>query len=377
MEPSDNAPNILVVDDTPANLQLLSRMLKASGYRVRPVPSGRLALQAALSRPPDLVLLDINMPEMSGFDVCRAFKAEPTLADVPIIFISALSDTDNILTAFDVGGVDFVGKPFQFREVKARVDTHLRLRQLQRQLQTANAELAESLQQQKALEQLRDNLVHMIVHDMRSPLMGITAYLQIVEEDGGVLDDQLLDDIHQARACSESLTSMVNDVLDVSRLESNALPLELAPVELRTVVAEGVALLGGVTSDHPIRILGTAVVPCDAQVMARVVSNLVGNSVKFAPAGSAIDVQIEAQDGGARVEVLDLGPGVPFELQEVIFEKFKQYDRGGRGRLPRAGLGLTYCKLAVEAHGGRIGVEMREGGGSRFWFTLPPAAQSS
>jgi sigma-B regulation protein RsbU (phosphoserine phosphatase) len=137
--------NILIVDDTPANLRLLSQMLAEQGYRVRPVPDGPLALAAARAEPPDLVLLDVRMPEMDGYEVCEHLKAEAQTHDIPIIFISALDATQDKVRAFTAGGVDYITKPFQLEEVLARVETHLALRELQRQLQDANRKMAEEL----------------------------------------------------------------------------------------------------------------------------------------------------------------------------------------------------------------------------------------
>ncbi|MBI3924017.1 MAG: response regulator [Armatimonadetes bacterium] len=150
MNPEDKA-SILVVDDTPANLRLLSGMLKDEGYRVRPVPSGKLALKAADSDPPDLILLDINMPEMDGFETCRRLKADRRLREIPVIFISALTETMDKVKAFGCGGVDYVTKPFQFEEVLARVETHLTLRKLRQQLERHNRHLEELV-----AEQVRD-----------------------------------------------------------------------------------------------------------------------------------------------------------------------------------------------------------------------------
>src|SRR4051794_24583869 len=134
--------SILAVDDTPANLQVLAGMLKERGYRVRPVPGGKLALLAARRDPPDLILLDINMPEMSGYDVCELLKADDLLEGIPVIFISALNDQLDKVRAFAIGGVDYITKPFQMEELHARVETHLRLRRLQIELEEANARLA-------------------------------------------------------------------------------------------------------------------------------------------------------------------------------------------------------------------------------------------
>src|ERR1035437_9138046 len=134
-------PDIMVVDDTPANLQLLTGMLKERGYRVRPVPSGKLAIQAVQKEKPDLILLDINMPEMNGYEVCERLKADATLKEIPVLFISALDETIDKINAFAAGGVDYVTKPFQFEEVEARVQTHLKLHQLKIELKRQNRQL--------------------------------------------------------------------------------------------------------------------------------------------------------------------------------------------------------------------------------------------
>ena len=133
-----------MVDDTPANLQLLASMLKERGYKTRPVPSGQLALQAAVSDPPDLILLDISMPDMDGYEVCRRLKADDKLKDMPVMFISALNEVLDKVKAFSVGGVDYITKPFQFDEVQARVDTHLKIRRLQRSSNSTTATWANS-----------------------------------------------------------------------------------------------------------------------------------------------------------------------------------------------------------------------------------------
>ena len=167
--------SVLVVDDTIENLRLLSELLGEQGYEVRAVTNGRQALQAVEHDPPDLILLDINMPEMNGYEVCRRLKAQERSKDVPVIFLTALTDTADKVRAFDAGGVDYVTKPFQFEEVLARVKTHVALRR-------AQVELADSYTRLRALEQLRDDLVHMVVHDMRSPLPALLINLRLLRD---------------------------------------------------------------------------------------------------------------------------------------------------------------------------------------------------
>lgn len=177
-------PDILVVDDTPANLNLLAGMLKECGYKVRPVPGGKLALQAVKNEKPDLILLDINMPEINGYEVCAQLKADAALKDIPVIFISALTETMDKVRAFSTGGVDYVTKPFQFEEVRARVEAHLRICFMQRQLSEQNEnlerlvaertrELVKTHKQLLELGRLKDDFLHMISHEIRTPANGV------------------------------------------------------------------------------------------------------------------------------------------------------------------------------------------------------------
>jgi signal transduction histidine kinase len=364
----DGGASILVVDDTPANLQVLVGMLKEHGHRVRPVLEGRLALRAAKAEVPDLVLLDINMPDMNGFEVCEQFKADPKLADTPVIFISGNNETADKVRAFSVGGVDYVTKPFQMAEVEARVATHLELRRKRRELQ-------ESLVALRRLETLRDSLVHMVVHDLRSPLAAISACLEVIKWDAEEQHRrELAADVEMALHATRTIIRLVNSVLDVSKMEGTEMRLQLAQCDVAAVARESVDELESLVGtrrlerdwpDEPVMAL------VDRDVVARIMQNLLGNALKFTPSAGVITVSVEANDDMVRVAVTDTGPGIPREHRERVFEKFGQVEAVLSGQKFSTGLGLTFCRLAVEAHGGRIGVDSEVGRGSTFWFVLP------
>ncbi len=357
-------PNILVVDDTPANLHLLSGMLKDRGCKVRPVSTGQEALQAAQRIPPDLILLDINMPEMNGYEVCRRLKADPKLREIPVLFISALSETADKVKAFAAGGVDYVIKPFQFAEVDARVQTHLELRRQKRALQ-------ESYERLKELERLRDSLTHMIVHDMRSPLSAILGSLELLKAVMPAQPPELARMLQTARASAAALTEMVTQLLDISRLEAGQMPLRKTECDLAKTIQEVINSLAPSAAGRRLRLStpdpGTAL--CDADILRRIIGNLLNNAVKFSPKEGEITVSIAREEAAVRVAVKDNGYGVPPEYHQKIFEKFCQAE--SKEKKLGTGLGLTFCKLAVEAHGGRIGLDSQVGQGSTFWFTLP------
>jgi signal transduction histidine kinase len=364
----EDVPNVIVVDDTPANLQLLTGMLKERGYKVRPVPSGKLALQAAKNDPPDLILLDIMMPEMDGYEVCERLKADEKLREIPVIFISALNETMDKVRAFGVGGVDYVTKPFQFEEVNARVSTHLKLQRQRR-------ELKENYDQLRRLEKLRDNLVHMIVHDLRSPLTGISGFLDLaLELEKETLTENGLDYLQTAKRSTTAVIDMVSAVLDVSKMEAGEMKLHLVECDLVRIAAD---LMSGMQSLKEARemILNAPPVPvtvvADKDLILRVIQNLLGNALKFTPSDGWIRLGIEPDENRVCVRVWDNGLGIPAEYRERIFEKFGQVEARANRQKHSTGLGLTFCKLAVEAHGGSVGVESEIGKGSTFWFVLP------
>ena len=357
---------MLVVDDTIENLRLLSSMLEEHGYEVRPVTNGRQALQAVERDPPDLILLDITMPEMDGYEVCRRLRANDRSKDVPVIFLTALTDTADKLRAFDTGAVDYVTKPFRFEEVLARVKTHVALRR-------AQVALADSYKRLSTLERLRDDLVHMIVHDMRSPLQVLLTRLELLEGPAAALGEDSRDDLQNAIESSKELGRMVNDLLDVSRLEAGEMPLERGVWDLTRMANEVRAALGTIDRERPIDVEspGAVDVSCDGALVRRVMENLVSNVIKHTPAGTRMRISIARGDGRVRVAVHDEGSGVPAEAREKIFEKFGTVESRHERAYHSVGLGLAFCKLAIEAHGGTIGVDPGVPVGSTFWFELP------
>jgi signal transduction histidine kinase len=346
------APSILIVDDMPANVLLLVRMLTERGYNPRPVLSGKLALQAARADPPDLILLDINMPEMNGFEVCEQLKADVALKNIPVIFISALNETIDKVKAFRVGGVDYVTKPFQFEEVYARVQTHLHVRHL---------------------ETLRDDLTHMVIHDLGNPLLVIFGLLDVLEfQESPNLSSSTREFVTLARLSAEELRNIISSVLDVSKIGAGELRLTCEPCDLgtliRTVLSTTHLLPGNRTvtfdaQEDPIT------VTADVGLLRRVLQNLISNAVSYTPSGGDVLITLEPSPSEVRVSVADRGPGIAPEYHQRIFEKFGQVE-DQRNRTG-TGLGLTFCKLAIDALGGRIGVESEVGKGSTFWFTLP------
>ncbi|MEA2060128.1 MAG: hybrid sensor histidine kinase/response regulator [Thermodesulfobacteriota bacterium] len=365
MNDQERSATVMVVDDTPENLNLIRDMLQERGYRVLAFPNGRMALDAAARNPPDIILLDIMMPEMDGFEVARRLKADDALQEIPILFISALGDTEDKVKAFAAGGVDYVTKPIQFEEVHARVKAHLEMRRQRLELQAANDRLRD-------LESLRDSLVHMVVHDMRSPLMVILGNLEMAVDEN--LPEEVTELIGNSLSAGKNLLNMISSLLDVSKMEAGKMSLERSASDMLKIVGETIRLYEfrkgqrtlTMTSPEKMKAL-----PCDAHLIQRVVRNLVDNAIKFTdPVYGAISIDIEDHEATVQVSVSDNGPGISLEYRDRVFDKFSQVEARKKSQGFSTGLGLAFCKLAVEAHGGRIGLDSDVGKGSTFWFEL-------
>lgn len=359
---------VLIVDDQEANRLLLRDLLESQGHEVAEAVDGVEALARVADTTPDVVLLDVGMPGIDGFEVCRRLKADPATATIPVLLVTALNQRDQRLLGIGAGANDYITKPIDKSDLSLRVRNAIRMHQLY-------AEIEVQYRRLEKLELLRDSLVHMIVHDLRSPLAGIRAYLDLMKMDGeGKLEPEMTQSIDEARKVAVDMTEMVSDLLDVSRLESGRMPLEVSQVDLAALATEVAAATGRATHRVTVRVEASAEqarIIGDPSVIRRVVTNLVGNAVKFSPTSSQIVVLVQGNGTEAKVSVSDRGPGIAAAYHEKIFEKFGQVEAASQGHKHSSGLGLTFCKFAVEAHGGRIGVESVVGRGSTFWFALP------
>jgi len=358
--------SVLVVDDTIDNLRLLSNMLTEEGYEIRPVTNGRQALRAVEQDLPDLILLDIGMPDMDGYQVARKLRANERSRNIPVIFLTALSDTADKVRAFEAGGMDYITKPFQIEEVLARVRTYVALGRAQRAL-------AASYEHLRGLEKLRDNLVHMIIHDMRTPLQVMLIHLGLVQRSEVPLTAETHLDLEAAAEAARAVDRMANDLLDVSRFEAGKMPVHLGTWDLARLAREVCAKVGAMDPGRRIDIdsAGPVAVVCDGALVRRVMENLVTNGMQHTPIGSPLRISLTSDARGVRVAVQDCGRGVPEAARGRIFEKFGTVETREAQQYHSAGLGLAFCRLAIEAQGGSIGVDAGVPKGSTFWFELP------
>jgi len=404
--------NIMVVDDTPANLRLLVNMLGERGYSVRPFPRGSLALRAAKNDPPDLILLDINMPEMNGFDVCEKLKEDPNLTEIPVIFITALSETLDKVIAFGAGGVDYITKPFQINEVESRVKTHLKIRRYQQQLQKALDELKSTqthlVQSEKmaALGVLTAGIAHEInnpVNFLQASAQGLRYVVANIQKILGGLDgieaepssenfarikrlkEELADEdiitalnelVENIRLGANRTSEIVSGLRTFTRLDETEKKvadihenLESTLVILRHRYKDSIKIEKDYGDVPPIT--------CFPGKLNQVFMNILGNAIDAIESKGdsdeeesiSIQTSVETNSDGRHVLVRfrDSGPGFSERVRKRLFDPFFTTKDVGSG----TGLGLSISYGIVQEHEGRIEVESEPGKGATFTVYLP------
>ena len=369
---------ILVADDIPANVELLLDQLNSLGYETITAVDGPSAVAAAFEQQPDLCILDVSMPagdlgvddRSTGFEVCRRIKRDPRTSRIPVIFVTALNDTSDRVRGIEAGGDDFLTKPHNRLVLGARVRSLLKLK-------AATDALEDSLRKLRELEKVRDDLMKMIVHDLKTPLTSVLATLEMLSDgDFGQVSTTQKAAIGDAETKSEDLLALIDDILEVARIEEANISLTLTPMAPGALLAElvhewghrfqqeGATASVSVADDAP-------VFTGDKGLVKRVFSNLIQNAVTHSSHPVHLELSARRAGQGVLFTVSDNGPGIPAEYHDLIFRKFGQVEMPRFPRTRSSGLGLTFCKLVVERHGGRIWLKSAEGQGSSFYIELP------
>ena len=362
---------VMIVDDTLPSLELLSIMLTEHGYVVRGVSSGTAALAAIAEEPPDLILLDIMMPGMDGYEVCRRLKANAQTRDIPVIFMSALDQVLDKVKAFSEGAVDYVTKPFEVAEVLARVDAHLSLHQLEKRLemevialQQANTALRESNEELDAFS-------HTVAHDLKGPLANILMATNVVQAMAASGHNREMDDIIRGLATSaRKAINIVDELLLLASVRQEQVSYH--PLDMGEIVRQAQRRLDWMVAQYHGKIdvpdrwpIALGYAPWVEEVWV----NYLSNGLKYGGRPPRLQLGADVQDGHTvRFWVRDNGPGVPPEKQESLFTEFT---RAERMRAEGYGLGLSIVKRIVTRLRGQVGMESQMGEGSTFYFVLP------
>jgi two-component system sensor histidine kinase/response regulator len=371
--------NILVVDDTPANLHLLVGILAEQGYKVRAAPNGPHALKTAQANPPDLILLDIKMPSMNGYEVCKQLKTGERTRDIPVIFISALNEVVEKVKGFEAGGVDYITKPFQAEEVLARVETHLALKRMRKELEEKNAELHRLNTELARASRHKDEFLANMSHELRNPLNVILGMSEALQ-DGvyGELNDRMLNSVHRIEESGHHLLQLITDILDLSKIGAGKLELVIEPVSVKSVCETSLMFIKQSAHKKRIKLVSTgdqniANFHADELRLKQVLVNLLTNAVKFTPERGTVGLEVEGNPEQQRISftVWDTGIGITEEDMERLFQPFEQLESTSSRHHEGTGLGLALVSRLVRLHGGSVAVESEVGKGSRFIVSLP------
>lgn len=371
---------ILIIDDDRMQRMLLTRSLTQIGHTVESVEGGPQAFELLKKTPFDVILCDIEMPDMDGFQVLERIMNDEELKNIPVIMVSGFGEMTGVVACIEMGAADYLHKPADPALLRARIENSLEKKRWHEQEKALHQEITEKYQQLKELEELRDSLTHMIVHDLRTPLTSLISGMQTVEVLGDLNEEQN-ECLNMSVEGGELLLGMINDLLDISKMESGNVQIERNEWSPAELVRRALKQVTSLAAMKDLRLIcencaATPLITADEDKISRTLVNLLGNAIKFTPNGGSITVETEyimrpGRTNAFVFRVIDTGEGIPPEAFDRVFAKFGQVESRKAGRRMSTGLGLTFCKMVVEAHGGRIWLESELGKGSCFAFALP------
>lgn len=353
---------ILVVDDNLQNLQMTTRILQDEGYKVSLALDGPIALEQLEFNLPDLILLDIMMPEMDGLEVCRILKKKPALKEIPVIFLTAKTQSEDLKDGFNAGGVDYITKPFRKEELLVRVKNHI--------------ELADSRNRIFELYQTKAKLYSIISHDLRSPFAAITQVINAIHE--GYLDTdspEFLEIFSDLEKTTQATSALLENLLNWSSFQSGSLPFSPIMIDLVKLIYECIQLLERSATNKKINfnldLPNSIQCYCDEVSMHTVLRNLISNAIKFTREGGTISIHVSGHEQTTKIIIEDTGLGIEEDVIEKIFTKNEHYTSKGTSEEMGTGLGLHLVKEFIEKNKGKIQVESKKDVGTKFTILLP------
>jgi two-component system, sensor histidine kinase and response regulator len=367
------AHRVLVVDDNESNRALARNALEDEGYDVRCEADGAAALEAAVKWAPDVVLLDVRMPGMTGIEVCQRLRLLPATAEVPIVFLTALRDVETFDAAIASGGDDFLTKPIRPSELTIRVRSALELRKVRLELNSQVEVVRRQRNDLLRVQLQKERLSAFLVHDLKNPVNNLDLWAQHAMREPHI-SERTTKALRHIREESRSLTRMILNLLDISRGDEGVLRPCCERVNINKLLNEVREEMGMRAQAGGVRLHGESSLDdayLDRDLIRRVIVNLVENAVRHVPQGGIVKVNARKDGDWTELSVCDNGPGIPPALRAKVFDAFAQLENSGSNRLTGRGLGLTFCRLVVEAHQGEIELGDSEWGGAAFVVRLP------
>jgi len=397
LEKLPKCTTILVIDDDPTNLEILDYTLSAAGYNVHTATNGANIVQQIHFSIPDLILLDILLPDINGFKLCQGLKSDPVTESIPIIFMTALADTVDKVKGLHLGAVDYITKPFQKKELLARVQTHLHLRELSKTLEIKNQQLTEliedlehrviertielkqALEKEKELNQLKSRFITMASHQFRTPLAIISSSSGILQEFSDRLNEERKQEhLQTIQNTIKHITQILDDVLMINRAEGNKIELYLEAADIidfcRYLIQETAANHSQYSINFSVDLgekitAESLIIQFDKKLLQQVITNLLNNAIKYSPNHNLVNFNLTKVDDQIIFKISDHGIGIPETDQVKLFESFHR--ASNVGNIAGTGLGLSIVKQCVDLHRGRISVESQIGKGTTMTVSIP------
>lgn len=363
---------ILIVDDIPTNLEVLMQFLEGAGYEVLVATDGESAIEQVEYAPPDVILLDVMMPGIDGFETCRRLKANPVSSDIPVIFMTALSDTVDKVRGFELGAEDYITKPLHQEEVVARVTAHLTLHRQKQEIQALRQQ--ERLYYER-LVKIKDNILSTASHDLKNPLTSILITVDMIRHYLPRDPDIVYKKLDTLQQEADRMYNLIVQLLDLARLESDIV-LRRQALSLTSWMEGNINYVHPQVDDKQLNVIAQlpeedVTVYWDNERMNQVLQNLLSNAVKYTPVGGTVEVSAVVQGEEIHIQVSDTGLGIPVGDIPKLFTKFYRVNTRQHMAVSGSGLGLSIVKEIVHKHGGHVWVDSEEGIGSTFGFTIP------
>jgi two-component system sensor histidine kinase/response regulator len=364
----NSPPTVLIVDDNPNNLKIIALILRSFNYKIVIATNGEQAIEMVEKTLPDIILLDVMMPKIDGFETCKIIKSKDEYKDIPIIFITALNDTESLVKGFKAGGVDYITKPFNKDELISRVKTHLDLKYTRDSLQKTTAHLEE-------LNALKDKMFSVIGHDLRSPLGSVRMTLDFLSKIEAPNDNPFSENIKIMLKTTDEVFGLLENLLGWAKSQSNMLNISKEQLVLKDLTNSIYYLNKGSLDLKQIEFVSEVndedTIFADLNTMKIVFRNLVSNAIKFTPEKGTIKIVSKKAGDNIRIEVSDTGVGIPVENISKLFNPNQHVTTYGTNRESGSGLGLVLCSDFVVKNKGKIWVESTVGKGSTFIVELP------
>lgn len=374
-----NEPNtILIVDDNPRNLQVIGNLLRDKSYKVAVATGGAEAIKLAEKLIPDLILLDIMMPGMDGYETCIKIKEIPEAKEIPIIFLTAKTETEDIVKGFEVGGVDYITKPFRPNEVFARINSHIELKKSKAIIEEQYNELQNQNNKLKTLIEERSEVFAIAAHDLKNPIGGILSAINMMIDFKDLNEHDKLSYSTNIKLAAEQMLQIVLDLLDTAAIDDGRIKLDICCFSIKDLVNQFVFRYNQRAGQKNIKLItefdpDNYYISSDIKYLGHIFENLLSNALKYSPFNSNIIIKtcLSETPNFLRVEVIDFGPGIREQEEVKLFKKFSKLSNKPTNNESSTGLGLSIAKNLSEKLGGKVGYKKNEEGGSIFYIEMP------